>query len=457
MSTTRTWHTTMVVGALIALTAMMLAPGGGARPHVAFAHGGDAGVIHACVQQGSQQVRIVGPAESCRGPETAVHWSIVGPIGPAGPVGPAGPQGPQGPKGDKGDQGATGPQGVAGPVGPAGPQGPTGSTGDTGPQGSQGVAGPSGPAGPAGPQGAKGDRGDPGPVGPQGPPGLSGTFVGDVTTVEDTALGTMTDTSRVTVTIGGIGTFTPVAMSRIGFDVAVVEFDAAGIWREFGPGIVTPRNVTFRGLVGSSPSSALDGWVRDVADGRVDRRDITLTVASKGTTTFQLILQNCLPIASQPFAFDALDPNLTYGELTVTLQAIEIVTFDLPPVSARALVQADRGNDGWVQLAAGGLEGGAITIDPSRKSVTPIRLTSVTPLAGEGPPAFLLWLADLVEGSPTAVTASVLVNTVAKDGSVEPRLSYVDVFPTRVTFFNPLRPDDLGVTIDVTLQANRIP
>lgn len=45
-----------------------------AHPRPAVADGGDASLIHACVQQGSQQVRIIGPDESCRRTETPVHW-----------------------------------------------------------------------------------------------------------------------------------------------------------------------------------------------------------------------------------------------------------------------------------------------------------------------------------------------------------------------------------------------
>lgn len=92
--------------------ALMLAVLGTATK--AAAHGDDAGVIHACVQQGSQQVRIVGPNEACRGPEAAVHWSIVGPPGPKGDKGDQGLQGIQGPKGDTGATGSQGPAGVLG-------------------------------------------------------------------------------------------------------------------------------------------------------------------------------------------------------------------------------------------------------------------------------------------------------------------------------------------------------
>jgi hypothetical protein len=63
-----------------------------------FAHAGnsDPNVVHACVQGGSNLVRIVGVNGSCLNPETPVHWSIVGPQGPAGPAGPQGPAGVSG-------------------------------------------------------------------------------------------------------------------------------------------------------------------------------------------------------------------------------------------------------------------------------------------------------------------------------------------------------------------------
>ncbi len=89
---------------------------------LAYADGGDPNLIHACVAQGTQQVRIVRPNDVCRQTETAVHWSIVGPQGPAGP---AGPQGPPGAQGVQGVPGAAGPQGPEGPQGPVGPPGPT--------------------------------------------------------------------------------------------------------------------------------------------------------------------------------------------------------------------------------------------------------------------------------------------------------------------------------------------
>jgi hypothetical protein len=56
----------------------------------ASAHGGDATLVHACINNNSGGVRIVGPNQACLHNETARDWSIQGPTGPAGPSGSAG-------------------------------------------------------------------------------------------------------------------------------------------------------------------------------------------------------------------------------------------------------------------------------------------------------------------------------------------------------------------------------
>jgi hypothetical protein len=75
---------------------------------VAYATIPDAqGVIHACYDKQSGQVRIVDTApntlpKGCGAKETAIGWNQTGPQGPAGPAGPQGPQGPQGAAGAPG-------------------------------------------------------------------------------------------------------------------------------------------------------------------------------------------------------------------------------------------------------------------------------------------------------------------------------------------------------------------
>lgn len=183
------------------LPAFLILAGSAVVPTDVLAHAGvsDPGVIHACVQRSSGQVKIVGVNGTCAGSEDPLHWSVVsagagaqglqgpvgpmGPSGPTGPMGPAGPQGPQGSQGPAGPAGATGPQGVQGETGPMGPQGPagpqgtqgdTGAAGAVGPQGEIGPMGPAGPAGPTGPQGLQGETGLTGAEGPTGPKGDSG-------------------------------------------------------------------------------------------------------------------------------------------------------------------------------------------------------------------------------------------------------------------------------------------
>lgn len=78
------------------------------------------GVIHACYDKVSGQVRIYdsqnGKPKGCGSGEIAITWNQRGPSGPSGPAGASGPSGPAGPSG------ATGPSGASGPAGPASSQ-----------------------------------------------------------------------------------------------------------------------------------------------------------------------------------------------------------------------------------------------------------------------------------------------------------------------------------------------
>ena len=63
-----------------------------------YADGGDAGLVHACVelQTARPNVIIVAPDAACPGGFTPTHWSIQGPQGPAGPAGDTGATGQAG-------------------------------------------------------------------------------------------------------------------------------------------------------------------------------------------------------------------------------------------------------------------------------------------------------------------------------------------------------------------------
>lgn len=68
-----------------------------ANPTLARAHAGndDPNVVHACIANASQAVRIVGVAGSCIASptskaETPTHWQIQGSQGPQGPQGVSG-------------------------------------------------------------------------------------------------------------------------------------------------------------------------------------------------------------------------------------------------------------------------------------------------------------------------------------------------------------------------------
>lgn len=96
------------------------------------AHGGNTALIHACVNNTSGEIKIVGANANCPSNYRALDWNIQGPagqqgpIGPVGPVGPVGPIGPQGLQGERGLQGEQGPQGLPGQQGIPGPAGISG-------------------------------------------------------------------------------------------------------------------------------------------------------------------------------------------------------------------------------------------------------------------------------------------------------------------------------------------
>jgi hypothetical protein len=85
------------VGPLLAVTALVLASGGG---WALAATGGS--VIHACASKKSGALRV---ARKCRKRERGLTWSAQSPAGPRGLQGATGAIGPQGPAGSKGPQG----------------------------------------------------------------------------------------------------------------------------------------------------------------------------------------------------------------------------------------------------------------------------------------------------------------------------------------------------------------
>jgi stigma-specific protein Stig1 len=60
---------------------------GAAVPMQAAADGGNAGLVHACVNRWTM-VRIVGPNDACDPGERTMHWALSGPEGPAPQPGP---------------------------------------------------------------------------------------------------------------------------------------------------------------------------------------------------------------------------------------------------------------------------------------------------------------------------------------------------------------------------------
>ena len=103
------------------------------------AHGGNTALIHACVNNTSGEVKIVGANSACPSNYRALDWNIQGQTGQQGPIGPVGPTGPMGPQGLQGEQGLQGLPGIQGLQGEQGAQGLPGIQGEQGPAGISGL------------------------------------------------------------------------------------------------------------------------------------------------------------------------------------------------------------------------------------------------------------------------------------------------------------------------------
>lgn|SRR5574337_1489238 len=91
------------IGMIVVFGATVLLTG----TFMAWAHGGDATLVHACINNSTRIVRILSPNDNCQSHETAQHWSIQGPAGPVGPQGPQWVSGAPGALGTPGAPGAT--------------------------------------------------------------------------------------------------------------------------------------------------------------------------------------------------------------------------------------------------------------------------------------------------------------------------------------------------------------
>lgn len=116
------------------------------------------GVIDACVNTNSGEIKIVMAGETCKPNWMSLQWNAQGVAGAAGATG------------------ATGATGLTGATGAAGANGAAGATGNTGLTGATGATGGNGPIGATGPGGPTGDSGATGATGSQGPAGLTNTY-----------------------------------------------------------------------------------------------------------------------------------------------------------------------------------------------------------------------------------------------------------------------------------------
>jgi hypothetical protein len=244
-------------------------------PAVAQSPVGPDGVIHACIQNDSERIRVVPATETCRVNETRFTWNQ------------------QGVKGDKGDPG---------PQGPAGPPGPQGAQGAVGPQGQQGVPGPEGPAGPTGATGAPGATGATGATGPQGPVGPEGPAGGgSAPAVDPTTIVGFGPNLRVT--IGDAAPSGKYGLSVVAVDVPVIETITGHGGVAYFPGqhAVAPFSIQ---AADSGEANALSEWW-DSTRGSGAPRHVLIELFDNDSPPVRkmaLELRNCSPYAYFPGA-----------------------------------------------------------------------------------------------------------------------------------------------------------
>jgi len=90
------------------------------------------GVIYACVNNNSGEMKIVVAGTACSNNWTALQWNAQGGTGATGAAGPSGAIGATGATGPKGDTGATGGSGAKGDTGARGASGAKGDSGTSG-------------------------------------------------------------------------------------------------------------------------------------------------------------------------------------------------------------------------------------------------------------------------------------------------------------------------------------
>jgi hypothetical protein len=382
-------------------------------------------------------------------PGLAGAIGAIGPIGPAGPTGPQGAVGSQGVAGNDGAAGAPGaigpigPQGIAGAagaVGPTGPQGPAGANGANGlngADGAAGVAGPQGLQGPAGANGAAGAKGDTGLRGLQGVAGPAGP-AGPASAVidEDTAL---VYAPNIALTIPGSGKFVPLGISRVGFDIPLVDVTTSqDTYRRYNPGPITAGTLTL--VVPSAIRDDMEFWFSEITKGKTIKKTLTLDVVSdQDTPLTRVTMIDCSPISYEGAT----------GTITVAVGKYNIVT--LRPIdpsfdddsayvisSSTQAVDVIGGTSGLSYASA--ISGGAEIFEPG---------VAATQYQGAGPGRKSISLLSLRLTSAAQNVAAwinaplnnqnwerdVVVTTLHGGGARK----YYDAFPTRVTIVSALR------------------
>jgi collagen triple helix repeat protein len=383
--------------------------------------------IYACVQNGSQQVRIVGAADACRSTETRVVWNIVG------------PQGPKGDKGDKGDQGI---------------QGPKGDKGDPGIQGLKGDRGDAGPQGPMGPQGPAGDSGVPA-IDPNDP------------AAQDSAIAALAP-GAVTIQVESIpGEMAVGGLSRIGLNIALTQVNTP-TGPTYSPGLPTLVPMTLANISASANQIAgLNAWF-DTAllHGGSARHKVTLRAFDlEGTITATVNFDDCIA------ASFVVDPRAHSNRLSIACSGLGPMSHapaSIPGDSGDYAVQFSSGVtlDARTPSAIGGEVQTQLQLNdnplcdhdlrsPCGYSISGTMLQPLTLAALPESHPLDLWIFSM-SGAHPVMPDLALSYVNPEDGSVTPLGTFQNCVLSRITYFNPVgavrQTGRMASILDLTVQ-----
>lgn len=256
----------------------------------------------------------------------------------------------------------------------------------------------------------------------------------------------------VEVQIGGIGTFAVSGLSRVGWDIQVIEIATGGGRTHKEPGAVTYPDVAMLGLRSSAEEIALLAeWTEDPTP-----RTLVLRLDGLAAERYRFRLTDTVPVAANRQTFDVEDSEeLEMGGIRLSISAIEIYE-SVPAFRVGGWPPAPRpGQRVQIEMVDADLAYAAGVLD--------------VPDAGTSDPLFL---PSARRGDIVHMWAALVLGTIGStEGIFRTNLAVVDVdednvelgrrlfysaWPASINLFNPEKPYGEDYLIDVLVVCDRV-